>query len=405
MAQIEERLLVQIGTYNTNLQAGAGLPQDLNPRAPDIVAIGFQELLPLHLGLAGLSDAVVKERDVHIRTQIEAHAPNHESYSLVANVVNVGVALLVYARDDTIARRVCDVQTQWTGCGPAYMGNKGAVGVRFRVRDPFVCAHLTAHEPYLAYRIADYNHIVRTLLFPPMSSSADQRAATIYSTVTPFLLWSPGNERPLHEEAVSMLSDEKSREALKEFDQLRRAWRDGQVLMGLKEGPFWTFKCTYKYKLGEIDKYNTKRSPSWTDRILYATYTDSPSSPEHSNISNISYTSVPSYTASDHKPVVSMLLLPPPMPATSDESEFSETDGRPPTLTLPSAYIPAPDPLATLKRYIGRMLDRIIGYIWAFLTLIGAGSTVVGVFNFFCGYAAWQWWWKTPTVVAPAAVA
>lgn len=62
----DERLLVQVGSYNTNLQGGAGLPQDLvdwlvptlqvssflakEPRAPDIVAIGFQELLPLHLG-------------------------------------------------------------------------------------------------------------------------------------------------------------------------------------------------------------------------------------------------------------------------------------------------------------------------------------------------------------------
>jgi hypothetical protein len=60
------RLLVQIGSYNTNLQGGKGLPQDLvdwlaptlqvstflsrAPRAPDIVAVGFQELLPLHLG-------------------------------------------------------------------------------------------------------------------------------------------------------------------------------------------------------------------------------------------------------------------------------------------------------------------------------------------------------------------
>lgn len=61
-----DRLLVQIGTYNTNLQGGLGLPQDLvdwlsptlqvssflsrQPRTPDIVVVGFQELLPLHLG-------------------------------------------------------------------------------------------------------------------------------------------------------------------------------------------------------------------------------------------------------------------------------------------------------------------------------------------------------------------
>jgi len=62
----DERLLIQVGSYNTNLQGGAGVPQDLvdwlvptlqvssflskTQRAPDIVAIGFQELLPLHLG-------------------------------------------------------------------------------------------------------------------------------------------------------------------------------------------------------------------------------------------------------------------------------------------------------------------------------------------------------------------
>ena len=53
---------------------------------------------------------------------------------LIAKVVNVGVALLVYGRDDGIGRKACDVQTQWTGCGPGGMGNKGAVGVRFRLR-------------------------------------------------------------------------------------------------------------------------------------------------------------------------------------------------------------------------------------------------------------------------------
>lgn len=52
---------------------------------------------------------------------------------MIAKVVNVGVALLVYGRDDGIARTVCDVQTQWTGTGPVYMGNKGAVGARFRI--------------------------------------------------------------------------------------------------------------------------------------------------------------------------------------------------------------------------------------------------------------------------------
>jgi hypothetical protein len=163
----EDRLLVQIASYNTNLQAERGLPQDLvdwlaptlqvssflarGPRAPDIVAVGFQELLPLHLGrkflsksvvmlkqtssvVSGLSKKVIEDRHALILSQIEEHAPNKEKYVLIAKVVNVGVALLVYGRDDTVGRKAADVQTRWTGCGPGYMGNKGAVGVRFRVR-------------------------------------------------------------------------------------------------------------------------------------------------------------------------------------------------------------------------------------------------------------------------------
>lgn len=77
MSDTNERLLVQIGSYNTNLQTGAGLPQDLvdwlaptfqvssflskEQRAPDIVAIGFQELLPLHLGRMSPTSHVCKD--------------------------------------------------------------------------------------------------------------------------------------------------------------------------------------------------------------------------------------------------------------------------------------------------------------------------------------------------------
>ena len=83
--------------------------------------------------MSGLSRSVIESRNALILSQIEAHAPNKERYTLIAKVVNVGVALLVYALDAGVARSVVDVETQWTGCGPAFMGNKGAVGVRFRV--------------------------------------------------------------------------------------------------------------------------------------------------------------------------------------------------------------------------------------------------------------------------------
>lgn len=86
--------------------------------------------------MSGLSSKVIESRNALILSQIEQHAPNKEKYTLIARVVNVGVALLVYGLDAGVGRRVTDVETQWTGCGPAYMGNKGAVAVRFRVPAP-----------------------------------------------------------------------------------------------------------------------------------------------------------------------------------------------------------------------------------------------------------------------------
>ncbi|KAI0949965.1 hypothetical protein AcV7_008583 [Taiwanofungus camphoratus] len=424
----ERPLLVQIASYNTNLQADRGLPQDLvdwlSPtlqassshaqeyHAPDIVAVGFQELLPLHLGLSGLSSPIIESRNALILSQIEAHSPNKERYSLIAKVVNVGVALLVYGRDEGVARRVYDVQTQWTGCGPAYMGNKGAVGVRFRVSGEgggagetytFVCAHLTAHAYHLAHRIHDYHHIVGTLLFDPLPASAQQLPTTMYSTSHLFFFGDlnfrldiPSSELQVLEDPtrrdnfLQALSNEQERQTVKEWDQLTIE-RDvkGTIFRSLREGEFWKFKCSYKYRLGEADEFDLERTPAWTDRIMYTTYSDSPDLPRQSNITNLLYTTVPSYTTSDHKPIVSLLLVPPSTPSSSDST--------PPVLRLPADYSPRPDPFATVKKYTGRTLDRLIGYCWWFLTLVGAGSAVVGIANFVVSLGLWGWWkWKSP---------
>ncbi|KAK0210841.1 Endonuclease/exonuclease/phosphatase [Desarmillaria ectypa] len=415
----DDGVLVQIASYNTNLQGNLGLPQDLvdwlsptlqvstflspSPRAPDIIAVGFQELLPLHLGLSGFSRSVIDDRNAHILSQLEAHTPNKERYALIAKVVNVGVALLVYGRDDGIAKTVCDVQTSWIGCGPLYMGNKGAVGVRFRAPGEngsvgevytFVCAHLTAHAERLAERIDDYNQIISTLLFPSPSSPS-----TIYSTSHLFFLGdlnfrlSIPPSHPLYafyteSDVAAVLAAQDTRETLKEFDQLLTERRKGTIFVGLREGPFWKFKCSYKYDVGQVDKYSEKRVPAWTDRILYTTYADWPDTPDNSSITNLLYTSVPGYTTSDHKPVVSLLFIPPRAPVTSPT---------PPVLLLPDHYSPTPDPFATYKRYTGRVFDRIIGIIWWIFTLFGAGSAIVGIFNFFLGIGAWSWWRSTPS--------
>lgn len=51
------------------------------------------------------------------------------------------------------------------------------------------------------------------------------------------------------------LNKESTRKELKEYDQLLRERRKGSAFIGLKDGEFWKFQCSYKYQLGAVDKY------------------------------------------------------------------------------------------------------------------------------------------------------
>ena len=98
--------------------------------------MSVKNLLGLNIHpVTGRSGPLLNSRDKLIRTTIEEH--HKTPYSLVTKIANVGVAMLVYAKDEEngVARRIRDIETQWSSCGPLWLGNKGAVGVRFRVLD------------------------------------------------------------------------------------------------------------------------------------------------------------------------------------------------------------------------------------------------------------------------------
>ena len=131
----------------------------------------------------------------------------------------------------------------------------------------FVNCHLTAFDHLLQQRIADYKHIVGSLLFPPVSSAEPSKtSSTLYETSHLFLLGDLNfrvvlpKTHPLYvkqktPEFSREIDSDKSREELKEFDQLTIEKRKGNIFIGLREGDFWKFKCSYKYQLGEVDKY------------------------------------------------------------------------------------------------------------------------------------------------------
>ncbi|XP_037080342.1 type II inositol 1,4,5-trisphosphate 5-phosphatase-like [Pollicipes pollicipes] len=79
-----------------------------------------------------------------------------------------------------------------------------------------------------------------------------------------------------------------------EFDQLRLQLAAGRVFQGYQEGPV-TFRPTYKYDPGtdNWDSSEKNRAPAWCDRVLW----------KGDRIRQVKYTSHPTLTLSDHKPV------------------------------------------------------------------------------------------------------
>ncbi|KAN0066292.1 hypothetical protein ACQY0O_000386 [Thecaphora frezii] len=172
--------------------------------APDFYAVGFQELVPLHEGLAATSGLALYNTDLDVRRTIRPHqarvsgnglyAPPEqgggpESYALLCKVDLVGIALFVYARERaphaskgarSAATRVKEIRKATVGTGLAgVMGNKGAVGVRLVVASAdgkgpdeaitFVCAHLAAHDHNVERRNRDWKNVVQRLVFEPSS--------------------------------------------------------------------------------------------------------------------------------------------------------------------------------------------------------------------------------------------
>jgi hypothetical protein len=99
---------------------------------------------------------------------------------------------------------------------------------------------------------------------------------------------------------VSALVRTKDWGALLAGDQLKREIAAGRTLHGFNEAPI-VFAPTFKVARHEAKEvYNEKRTPSWTDRVVFKSIT---SRATHLTAIPGGYTSSPSLTTSDHKPV------------------------------------------------------------------------------------------------------
>lgn len=93
------------------------------------------------------------------------------------------------------------------------------------------------------------------------------------------------------------LAAKKDWKTLNERDELSRALREKKCLVGFRT-PYCNFDPTFKVARGKGYDYNVKRSPSYTDRILFKT-----ADQLDGGVDTFLYEPVPRFITSDHKPV------------------------------------------------------------------------------------------------------
>lgn len=188
------------------------------------------------------------------------------------------------------AAKFKDARTATTSCGYAYSSLKGGVGARVSyypdgafdstnfVELSFATVHLNAFEGeyYYLQRNKNLYNIMRSLNFGDgyglikpknhvfVMGDMNYRTTQNYSATT-----AEGQEllSLIDVSATDVEYSKKIENLVDKYDELKTSMRNGDVLQNFSEGKI-TFPPTYKFHLNTAI-YNTKRSPSWCDRIVY----------------------------------------------------------------------------------------------------------------------------------------
>ncbi|KAH8731467.1 SacI homology domain-containing protein [Phaeosphaeriaceae sp. PMI808] len=295
-----EVINVLVGTFNVNGKT-SGITADLSPwlcpdvdpsqQCPEIVAVGFQEIVELSPQQIMATDP--DRRELWERAVRHTLNKNAEKYSRAEYVVLrggqlVGASLSVFVRSDCL-KYIKNVEGSIKKTGLSGMaGNKGAVAIRFEYGNTSIClvtAHLAAGFANYEERNRDYKTISHGLKF--------QRNRSIEDHDTVIWLGDFNYRIGLNNEKVQRLCYVGDLETMYENDQLNLQMVAGLTFPYYSEARI-TFPPTYKFDLNS-DTYDTSekaRIPAWCDRVLR----------KGDNIRQIHYDSAP-LRFSDHRPV------------------------------------------------------------------------------------------------------
>lgn len=303
------RVSIFVCTWNQNRKRA---PSNLNDLLlpdrlvymPDIYAIGIQEAY-------SSQQDYLREWEVELQTTL---GPNH----VLLHSCSLGTLhLALFIRRDLIWFCSTPEESLYNSRSmPTNMiKTKGAVSVAFRFFGTsfmFTNCHFPAHENRVRDRVDEYQRIINSIDLPKNLRALKPRYLSNDSTARFDCVFFMGDlnfriEQRSFDETIQILDDilqakeEPSRcyEALTQNDELLKVMETQQAFHGFDEPPI-KFPPTYKF-LAQTNKYDrqTKRVPSYTDRILYR-------SKRQRHIQCLIYDWLPQLMSSDHKPVYSL---------------------------------------------------------------------------------------------------
>lgn len=228
------------------------------------------------------------------------------SYTRAVSYQRGQMRMMIYYNVDAINLDVLSVKAQNTGRGG--LANKGGIvaecDINSGTRISFLTAHLEAHEGISKYntRCSTIGDILRGTTSTVADSYCDVSMTSHFTFVTGDLNFRtrlPDHEMGSdeHIEATHNLTENKDWNTLNKHDELSLALRNKECLVGFST-PRCDFPPTFKVEREDGYGYNPKRSPSYTDRILYKA--------NHGlsgMINAQAYEPIEHFTTSDHKPM------------------------------------------------------------------------------------------------------
>lgn len=268
------------------------LPTDYD--SPDIYAIGFQEIVDLNAGNLLVDHNANKLWEDKIERTLK------QQYTLLCSRHLVGLSLCIYVKRELYKdQHINDVQAETVGVGIMGVGgNKGAVGIRFKLYDSSICfinSHLAAHQNNVAGRNADFHNICARLKFTDRSKQPYDMFAHDH------LFWLGDLNYRINMNDYALVYqriDVEDWDGLLAADQLIIEKAAGRAFKQFEEGRI-DFAPTYKYQPG-TNKYERredkkKRLPAWCDRIQWV----------GEDIKQLYYRRA-ELVVSDHKPVAAL---------------------------------------------------------------------------------------------------